>query len=236
MSTPSNHSLPPSTAPAAPRVNLYAAIHKGMRALLTETLVLVGRTDPASDAEWATARTSVNTLLDACTQHLAEEGAILHPAIEARLPGATTTVADDHDEHEQAIDALRALVRRVDGAALRDDALAHLYDALGRFVAENLEHMAREERDLNSALWATHTDAELLALRQAIIAQIPPVAMMVFQRAMFAAAHHGELVAMLSGMRREAPPEVFQGALALARGALPPHAYARMAEALGSPA
>lgn len=234
MSSPSTHALPPRSAPVGPRVNLYAIIHKGLRALLTETLVRVGRTDPASDTEWAATRDAVVTLLDACAQHLAEENAILHRAIEARVPGATAPVVDDHAEHEQAIDALRALVRRVDGATVRDDALAHLYDALGRFLAENLEHMAREERDLNAALWASHTDAELLELRRAIVAQIPPAAMMVFQRAMFSAAHHGELVAMLAGMRQEAPPEAFQGALALARGALPPQAYARVTEALGA--
>lgn len=226
------NTLPHTTAASGPRVDLYAAIHKGLRVLLTETLVLVGRTDPASEAEWVTAREAVVTLLDACAQHLAEENAILHGAIEARLPGATTAIAGDHAGHEETIALLRALVRRADAASERADALTQLYRGLARFLSENLEHMAQEERDLNAALWASHTDEELLALQAAIITQIPPAAMRVFQRAMFSAAHHGELVAMLSGMRLGAPPAAFQDALALARGTLPPAAFARIAQAL----
>jgi hypothetical protein len=223
---------PATPAPTGPRVDLYAAIHKGLRVLLTETLVSVGRADPERDEEWAAAREAVHVLLDACAQHLAEEDAILHRAIEARLPGATAAVAGDHAGHEESIAAIRALVRRVDAAPVRAEPLTQLYRALARFLAENLEHMAREERDLTAALWATHTDEELLALRDAIVGQIPPASMRVFQRAMFAAAHHGELVAMLSGMRLGAPPAAFQDALALARGTLPPAAFTRVAEAL----
>ena len=37
----------------------------------------------------------------------------------------------------------------------------------------NIEHMAKEEYVLNPILWRYYTDAELMAIKQQIIANIP---------------------------------------------------------------
>ena len=61
-----------ATQSPAPRVDLYAGIHKALRAFMADTLLAVGRTDPADAQEVAATRERLGTLLDLCAgQHLA---------------------------------------------------------------------------------------------------------------------------------------------------------------------
>lgn len=94
---------------AAPRLDLYAGIHKALRALMADTLLAVGRMD--SDDAWELAQTSqrVQELLDFCASHLKHENRFVHAAIEARAAGASALIAHEHEEHEQHIGRLSGL-------------------------------------------------------------------------------------------------------------------------------
>ena len=69
------------------RFNLYAQIHKGLRACMSEVLVSVGRLDPQDDDEVRTAAAAVRGLIDFARDHLEHEEQLIHPALEARRPG-----------------------------------------------------------------------------------------------------------------------------------------------------
>src|SRR5665213_1117979 len=88
-------------APAAPRVDLYAPIHKALRSMMAETLVLVGRLDVSDADEMHTTLAQFDSLLDLCTSHIGHENAFVHTAIEARQPAGAQRTADDHLEHLQ---------------------------------------------------------------------------------------------------------------------------------------
>ena len=166
-----------ATTPAsAPRVDLYASIHKALRLFMTDTLVRVGRMDLGDTTEAALTLAQTQDLLDLCEAHLAHENEFVHAAIEARQPGGARRTGDDHVEHLASIEALRD-----ETGALQTAAAAHkpalvlrLYRHLALFVAENFQHMHFEETHNNAALWAMYSDAELHALHRRILASIEP--------------------------------------------------------------
>ena len=152
-----------------PRHDLYAGIHKGLRAFMTHVLLRVGRLDAHDPADVAEAMEEVRALMDLCESHLTHENAFIHTAMEARRPGSTAALAEDHEAHVRAIAHLRAMLHLVPGS---DEAAHALYHALAAFVAHNLEHMGEEETGHNAVLWATHTDDELRGIHQAILAHL----------------------------------------------------------------
>jgi hypothetical protein len=148
------------------RHDIYAFIHKGLRAFMAHTLVRTGRLDVHDAAELAEVSEELRALLTICRHHLDNENTYVHPAIAARRPGACDRVAHDHVHHEAAITELEGLIEALPGDPI---ALRRLYLRLSLFVAENFEHMQREETQMNAALWATHSDEEIMAIEQRII-------------------------------------------------------------------
>jgi hemerythrin-like domain-containing protein len=222
------------TAAAAPRVDLYAAIHKALRLFMGDTLARVGRLDTDDATEVAATLADVTALLDACSQHVAKENKFVHTAIEARRPGISARVADEHGDHLEAIAALEAEAASL--RALPTAAAAHrFYRHLSVFVAENFEHMNLEETEHNAALWAAYSDGELMEIHQRILASIEPAAMASVLRWMVPAISPAERAAMLGGMQQQMPPEAMRGVLELVRPHLDDSAWTKLARALRVP-
>ena len=104
--------------PAAPRMDMYASIHKALRAFMADTLLGLGRMDVDDDLEFAQTCDRVMQLLDLCRAHLHHENQFVHAAMEARQPGSSQNIAGEHLEHEQAITALADAVKRILGQAI----------------------------------------------------------------------------------------------------------------------
>jgi hypothetical protein len=219
---------------AAPRLDLYQGIHKAMRVMMADTLASLGAADATDDASFEKALAKLEELIELCAGHLDHENRFVHPAIEARCPGVTHTVAEDHIDHETSLDELRAGVRAVRRASgvIRAAVQDRLYRRLALFVADNFVHMEHEEEAHNAALWDAYSDAELAAIHDQIIAGIPPVAMMAFLRWIIPSVSHGERVGMLAGMQQGAPEGVFEAVLEVARATLPQAEWLKLAKAL----
>lgn len=219
----------------APRIDMYAGIHKALRALMADTLLAVGRMDSEDPLELAQVTQRVVELLDFCRAHLRHENEFVHPAIEARAPGASAAIAHEHDEHERHIEALGHSVAalRACPAVQRGAASLELYRSLALFIAENFQHMHVEETAHNAVLWARYTDAELLEIHQALVASIPPDEMMFIVRWMVPFMNPGERSAMLAGMQAQAPAPAFQAALDTVRPHLSATEWSKLARSLG---
>jgi hypothetical protein len=236
---------PPAQRPvaaAAPaeagfRLDLYAGIHKALRLFMTRTLTLVGSTDPADAAEVAASIQQVEGLLAICEGHLQHENAFVHPALERARPGSAARVTAEHVHHEEAIADLRDLAALVahSGETTRATALKRLYAALALFVADNLQHMHVEETAHNAVLWGAYTDAELMAIEQAIVGSIPPAEMAEVLRWFMPALNAPERAGMLAGMRQGMPAEAFAGVLGIAAATLSPADYGKLLRDLGRP-
>lgn len=220
------------------RENLYAGIHKALRAFMTDTLLAVGRADPSDPQDVADASGRVIGLMDLCEAHVQHENSFVHPAIEARTPGVCGEVAQDHVAHLHHIQRLRAAAQQLPGldAPLQAGALHALYLELSLFVADNLQHMHVEETRHNAALWSAYTDAELRAIHDALVATIPPSEMMQVMRWMLPQMHALERLQVLGGMRQGAPAPVFQAVLDVVQPHLSPRDWAKLTQGLGLPA
>jgi hemerythrin-like domain-containing protein len=213
-----------------PRHDIYAFIHKGLRAFMAHTLVRVGRLDAEDDAEVAEVAREVGALIDICRDHLKHENEVIHPAMESRAPGSTRRIADDHDHHAASLDRLAALLARVPGSPA---AARTLYQALAAFVAENFEHMQREETEHNAVLWAQFGDDEIRALEHRIVSSLSPEAAAQAMRWMLPHMTPAERAGMLGGMRANAPAAAFDGVLSLVRPLLGGRDWRKLALALG---
>jgi hypothetical protein len=221
-------------APVAPREDLYAGIHKAMRAVMSDVLLAVGRMDAHDALELAQTTQRVLQLLDLMRSHLEHENAFLHTALEARAPGSSAHIGDDHAHHVVEIDALALAARALMETPAQDlDAAVHVfYRRLSLFVAHNFEHMNYEETEHHAVLWAHYSDDELRAIHGALVASIPPEEMMRFVRWIVPFMNPGERAGMLGGMKANAPAPVFQAVIDTARPHLTEREWEKLATAL----
>lgn len=222
---------------AVPRLDMYGPIHKALRLFMADTLTRLGSADLDDTAERERVLDQLDALLVQMRRHLEHENDFLHTAIEARQPGGARRCADDHVQHREAIGNLEdeSLSLRQARNEQRSAVAARLYRHLGLFVAENLEHMHREEVENNTLLWSLYDDEELEAIHDQLIASIPPEEMAQALRWMCATLSPQELAGLFGGMRAKAPAPVFEGLLALAGQHLTQPRWAKLARALGLP-
>lgn len=220
-------------APAS-RVDIYAGIHKAVRALLCDTLTRVARLDLDDEAEVSDTLKQVRTLLDFCEHHIANEERFVHPAMEARQPGSAAGTAAEHAHHAADLAAMRADCAAVAGqaGAKRDAAWRRLQHRLARFAGDSLLHMEAEETANNAVLQACYTDAELLGLHQQILASLPPEEMAADLCWILKGSSPAERFQIMAGLRADAPPPVFDAMLELARRNLDAGSWQKLAAAL----
>jgi len=227
-----------STVPtpvATTRHDCYVEIHKGLRSFMMDTLTRVGRLDVVDAQELGATLGQLDALLGFCAAHVGHENDFVHPALEARAPGTSQRVGDDHVEHlasiaelQQEVQALREAepVRRA-GLAMR------LYRQLALFVAENFQHMHHEETVHNAALWAHYSDAELLNMHARLRASLTPQDMLQAIRWMVPAMNPLERAEMFNGMKSQMPPEPFLHIVGQIRPHLDSSGWAKLARDIG---
>lgn len=229
-----NQNFPANPRQAVERHDIYRGIHKALRSFMSDTMIAVGRTDAADEAEVGETLARLKSLLAICRLHLVDENQFIHPALESRRPGSSAKIADEHVHHTDSFAEIEQLAREVERSigGQREAALLALYHRLSLFVADNFVHMHAEETRHNTILWATHSDGELQAIEGAIVASIPPQEMMIALRWMVPAMNAAERAALLGGMRASAPPAVFDAVMDAVRPHLGSRDRAKLALAL----
>ncbi|MEL0169044.1 MAG: hemerythrin domain-containing protein [Pseudomonadaceae bacterium] len=219
---------------ALPRYDIYALIHKGLRACLTESLINLGRVDLHADKELNAVLDQVSDLLAICRGHLKHENTFIHPAMDAVEPGVATEMYHHHDQHVAMILVLQAQLEHLAECPRNQRAplAAQLYRKLAVFVADNLAHMHEEETDNNAVLWRHYSDEQIRDIEHRLVQSISPEDNARYMRWMLTAMNHQEREQLLSEMRAAAPQPVFEGVLAIARGALPTLEWGKLELAL----
>jgi len=198
------------------RHDIYAFVHKGLRAWMSDTLVAVGRLDLADAEECRATLATVDELLAASQAHLEHEESFIHPALEAAVGGSSQRTLAEHAEHRAEMDTIAACALRLSAAstsAQRAEPARALYAALAAWTAENLRHMALEETDNNAVLWAHYSDAQIAGLEARLVGAIPPEQMLAYLRHMVPAMAPVERVQLLGGMQQALPAPAFADVL-----------------------
>lgn len=236
-STTTTTASAPRHPAAAPRHDLYSQIHKALRAMMFDSLDRLGRVDVHDADDCRQALDQTERLLAQLARHVEHENKFLHTAIEARRPGAAAVASDDHAQHLDSIDELRAEIAalRVAAPAQAAPLAQRLYRHLALFVAENLEHMHAEETIHNATLWTLYTDAELEALHGRLVASVEAAELMQVALWMARASQPQELAGLLGGMQAGMPAPAFEAVLQQVRTQLDEGRWAQLARALGLP-
>ncbi|MFO1339028.1 MAG: hypothetical protein U1F53_12515 [Burkholderiaceae bacterium] len=223
---------------SAHRHDLYRGIHKALRAAMFDTVHRLGAMDPDDAQDLQRTLDQARQLLGLLASHVKHENDFVHTAIEARLPGGACQTAEAHHGHLEDLALLAAELDALQRAApaARGALAQRAYLQFGRFVGEQLAHMQVEETQNNAALWSLYDDAELQALHGRLLASVAPRDSQLALAWMARALNPAEVAELFGGMRRQAPPEAFGAALALARGQLDAGRWQRLAGTLGLPA
>ncbi len=219
----------------APRYDLYTGIHKGLRAWMSDVLMLAGRMDPFDATELDEFAGKLRALLRVCRKHIEHENKYVHGAMERAIPGTSGEVVAEHVHHEEEIARIETALTGLERAewTARPAAAQGLYRRLALFVAENFVHMNREETAHNAVLWSTYTDLELAEIEQTIVASLSPDEMAEILRRMVPAISAPERAAMFTGMRLNAPGEVVDQLLAIVKPHLSNRDWIKLCEATG---
>jgi hypothetical protein len=225
---------------AQPRVrathDFYAAIHKGLRYGLSKILLRLGSADLDDAEHLAVLMADLRQQMHISEHHLANEDLWVHTALEARAPGAATSLAADHAHHREAFEELEGLVLQLEAADALDrpKALRRLYLRFSTFVADDFAHMAEEEQLILPVLQSLFTDEELIAIETGIRAALPPEDLAVMGALMVPAQTPQDRLVLVQEIRQVAPPEAFGPLLAAtAEATLSAHDYTRLIEGLG---
>ena len=204
------------------RTDLYATVHKGIRALLCDTLKRVARTDFAAVDQAAGAAAAVQRLLEFLDEHARHEDEVIMPEIAALSPELHALLAADHAQIDGAHGEIARLLRRLaDATAAERGSLGRkLHEQLGGLVADHLRHMQREECAANRMLWAHRSDEQLEALQRHIVATLALPRLAQWLELVLPAVHPRERAGLLQGMRRALPDAAFAEVTAPARAAL----------------
>jgi len=208
----------------------YRFIHKGLRAALFDTLQALGSADAADDADLAAALDRADELLALLREHMRQENHFFHVAIEARRPGSAQAATEEHALLREALADLQEdmeRLRRMAGEA-RGVQLHWLYQGFCAMAAEQLQHMAREEDELNALLWALYTDEELRGIHHSLLAASEPRLLRVLIGWMAVALAPRELVGLFALVRRLASPADFDSLLTQMQQRLGPVRWARV--------
>ena len=220
-----------SVAVTLPRFDIYAGIHKALRAMMMETLRTAGCVDIHDADEVHAVYESVLGLAGTCATHLEHENEFIHPAMESRCTGSSAGVATEHAQH------LAALARLCDAAASlrictsspeREQAAQALYREIALFVGENFAHMHTEETKHNPVLWAYYGDDELRALEGRIVASLPPEENLQVMRWMIPAMTPAERATLLEGIKNTAPAAAYAAILDTVRQYLSPKDWCKL--------
>jgi hypothetical protein len=198
------------------RYNIFNNIHKGLRALLYETALLLQQTDFNNEEEADTSLAQVNTVIDLFDKHAHTEDTIVFAAIENAEPLLVHAFEQEHEEDHSLGQHLRELHTAFAYAISTGDKMAigaSISQSFIEFMVFNLRHMAKEEDIINKALWKYYTDLELHAITQQIVAGIPPQIMAQYSGWMMRGLSNSEISDWLKEVKNNAPDFAFQSLL-----------------------
>jgi len=154
----------------------------------------------------------------------------VHPPLEERAPGFIESFEKDHGNDEQTYAELRRLSNEVGSASggRKSELGNEIYDLYNQFVGAYVDHLYREEHELQQALWDNFTDEELGAIEATLDTSIPPDVMGQFIPLIGASFNPDDLASFIGAMKGGMPPEVFQHVGQLFEAATPADIWAKV--------
>jgi hemerythrin-like domain-containing protein len=216
------------------RVNIFNQIHKGLRALLYETSLLLQQTDFSDEQEMKAAINRVNMVADLFDDHAHHEDAYVFPAIQQYEPSIVDAFEQEHSMDAKLTRALKDSLQALQMASslVRQEMASELGRTFIQFMIFNLEHMSKEETILNKILWRYYSDADILDIQRNIVSNLSPWSAKTGSQWMMRGLNNTEIVNWLRAVENVAPQNIFQDLFATAERELPEHRLRKVLETI----
>jgi hypothetical protein len=219
------------------RPDLFAQIHKGIRALLYSLGSDVQKTDCTDPAAAARLCARLDHDFAMLGEHAAHEDAVVFPVLAECAPGVALALEAQHGELHRAEDAARDAVAALLASQTESERRASgiaIMRAVHMLIGRQLFHMNEEETTAMPVLHQHFTDEELAGLHASILARISPERQREWNELMFSAMHDTEVTGMLSSISSTAQPQVRTMMFDLAAAAVGMERWRRIQERLKS--
>ncbi|TWI81688.1 hemerythrin HHE cation binding domain-containing protein [Lacibacter cauensis] len=206
------------------RYNIFYQVHKGLRALLYDTMMKLQQTDFTNESDAAAVTAQVATVLELFDAHAHTEDNYILPEITAYEPSIVALFENEHVLDLKLSTGLADMLKAFslcESDEAKKDIGRKLEHAVAAFMNFNLAHMAKEEEVLNKILWRYYTDEQLHEVTMRILAHVDPKLMPSYNKWMMHGLSNSEIKQWLLQVKNNAPDFVFQGMMDLAAAELP---------------
>jgi hypothetical protein len=217
------------------RYNIFYQVHKGLRAMLYETAILLQQTDFSDAADTAQVLQEMDEVATLFDKHAGTEDHHILGALEPLEPSVSTLFEEEHVLDHQLSFRLRLLSSAIRQSSSVEEKVStgnRLVLAFEEFMIFNLEHMRKEETDLNCIIWQYFTDDQLHAITMRIVSSIPADLENVFNRRMIRGLNDTEIINWLKLMKDKAPYAAVENLLQIAERELDLHRFIAINEAV----
>lgn len=217
------------------RLNIFNQVHKGLRAALYETALLLQQANFTSANESDVAMERIKEVLMLFEEHARKEDFYILKAIVPYEPSVADAFEQEHIEDmelsAELSDAVVAFESLLDNSE-REAAGRKINELFAAFIAFNLKHMGKEELVINEILWRYFSDNEILQIQNRIVASTQPWHQDFFSKWMLRGINNAEATSWLLAVERTAPPIVYQTLFNKARQQFTNSRFQKLVESL----
>ena len=207
------------------RFNLFKSAHKGLRALLADTLMQLQQTDFLIDTQANASFERIKLVLLLMHRHTKWEEDIVFQKLGAAALSMTSYFTSQHYHTDALTLNMDILICGFEEAKTQTEkeAVANsLQNAFIEFTAYNFIHMNMEEQLINPLLWHTCSDSELHELQLLHLSPAESKSGQIFLQWMLIHNTNRELASWLNNMRQTAAAPQFDRVYDLAQTVLSP--------------
>jgi hypothetical protein len=210
-------------------------IHKALRAMMYDTALTLQQTDFADVKEAEAAVAKVENIVHEFEHHAYHEDTFMLPAIEAYEPELVEQFEKEHVADIEIGNRLQTLLhiyRSLETSEERINCGSCINKSFRDFMVFNIEHMSKEEIEINRVLWANYTDQELIELNGRLTASIPADQKMKTAKWMLRSINKTEAIKWMQAVKETSPSFVFDSLIEMASVELPEHIRAEVLESV----
>lgn len=220
----------------AARYDGFGMIHKALRMMLYDAAITLQHTDFRDPEAMHSALEKVAHVIDFFDSHADHEDMHVLPMIAVAEPALSKSFEDEHIIDRQLGQNLKNAIASYQAAQadeMRTQAGHNIFYAFNAFLAFNMNHMNKEETELNEALWRQLSDEEIMTINGKIAASAPPQQSAETYKWMMRGCNNKELTGFIKTLQTHAPAPVLNTALGIAEQELTAERLASIQAACG---
>lgn len=217
------------------RFNPFGQIHKGLRALLYDSALLLQKTDFTIEEQVTPVLERIHLVNTLFEHHAHVEDSEIFPMIAEYAPQLVVDFEAQHVTDHELSARLSKTADQLAQSTMATERLIfgnELLQEFGAFLAFNVEHMRKEETVICNCLWQYYSDAELLQKVEQISGSIPPEQNKHFIFWMLRGMSPNEIIVWYEHLQSNVPDHIFEFFIETAKAALPVYLFSLLKEHL----